>query len=175
MRGRYNHRMATHEDQTPQVSSAALRSAVEEALPLLLRADESRTIEPSRPGGWCAREVLGHLIDSACNNHRRFIAGQSPDTVQFDAYEQDAWVSRQQYRDVPWSELVALWCAYNRHLAHVMNVTSPETARAGATAPDGSGTLTIAFLMTDYVRHLRHHLGQIRALLTTRDSTPTPQ
>jgi hypothetical protein len=109
--------------------------------------------------------VLGHLIDSACNNHRRFVVGQSPETARFDGYNQDDWVSRQHYDQVPWRDLVTLWSAYNRHLAHVIGCTPDEAAARTALAPDGSTNVSIAFLMEDYVRHLKHHLDQIRMLL----------
>lgn len=116
---------------------------------------------PLRPGGWCARETLGHLIDSACNNQRRFIVGQSAGVAQFDGYEQDAWVDRQDYRDESWLALVALWTAYNRHIAHVMRHTADAAAACTARAPDGSAPVTIRFLMDDYVVHLQHHVQQI--------------
>lgn len=160
---------AMEHDDTPQASATMLRSAIDEALQLFLRVDEARTIERPQPDAWCAREVLGHLIDSACNNHRRFIVGQSPVTVQFDGYAQNEWVSLQRYREIPWDDLVALWSAYNRHLAHVMSCTTGEAAARSALSPDGSGQVTLAFLMDDYVKHLRHHLDQIRSLLALTD------
>ena len=150
---------------TAAQTAAELHSAIGDALQLFQQVDETRTTRRPRPDGWCAREVLGHLIDSACNNHRRFVIGQSQDTVRFDGYNQDDWVARQHYDRVPWRDLVALWSAYNRHLAHVISCTSDEAASRSALAPDGSGPVTIAFLMEDYVRHLRHHLAQIRTLL----------
>jgi hypothetical protein len=155
------------DDPTPQVAAVELRSAIDEVLPLFQGADERRTTIPRRPGGWCAREILGHLVDSACNNHRRFVIGQSASTTRFEGYEQDVWVAAQKYRDVPWRDLLALWTAYNRHLAHVMHVTPPEAASRGAISPDSTGPVTVGFLMHDYVRHLRHHVAQIRALLET--------
>jgi hypothetical protein len=146
-------------------SAARLREAISQALALFESADDARTTVPSRPGGWCPREILGHLIDSACNNHRRFVIGLLPQTTRFDGYEQDAWVSHQHYAREPWPDLVALWAAYNRHLAHVMASTPDAAAARTLTAPSGSGEVTVAFLMEDYVVHLRHHLVQLRALL----------
>jgi RimJ/RimL family protein N-acetyltransferase len=72
-------------------------------------------------------------------------------------------VARQRYREVPWDTLVRLWTAYNRHLAHVMRSTTVEAAAGSALAPDGSAPITVGYLMADYLRHLNHHLGQIRA------------
>ena len=156
---------AMQDIETPQEAAAELHSAIDEALQLFLRVDDASTAVRPQPGKWCAREVLGHLIDSACNNHRRFIVGQSRDTTSFEGYKQDEWVSRQRYHEVPWHELVALWSAYNRHLAHVMSSTPAEAAAGSAMSPDESGQVTVAFLMTDYVAHLRHHVAQIRALV----------
>jgi hypothetical protein len=86
-------------------------------------------------------------------------------TTQFDGYDQNEWVARQHYDQVPWGDLVTLWTAYNRHLAHVIASTPDAAAARAALSPDGSGQVTIAFLMEDYVRHLRHHLVQLRNLL----------
>ena len=150
---------------TPRESAARLRAAIDEGLGVCGGASEAATAQRPAPGKWCAREVLGHLIDSACNNHRRFVLAHSPSTARWDGYEQDLWVNSQRYADEPWAELVALWQSYNRHLARVMEVTPDAVADREATAPDGHGQLSLAFLMEDYVRHLDHHLGQIRGLI----------
>jgi hypothetical protein len=150
---------------TSAVIAADLRAAIGEGLQWFEQTDEARTTHRLAPDAWCAREVLGHLIDSACNNHRRFVVGQSPSTSQFDGYNQNEWVARQHYDAVPWRDLVALWTAYNRHLAHVIANTPDEAAARTALSPDGSSHVSVAFLMEDYVTHLRHHLVQIQKLL----------
>lgn len=142
----------------------ALDAAVADAVSVCARVDEGRSVVPRRPGGWCAREIVGHLIDSACNNHRRFVIGQTPGLAKFDGYEQNVWVSRQHYADAAWRDIVSLWTAYNRHLAHVMRHTPAADAAHGAPAPDGSSVVTVGFLMDDYVRHLRHHVDQVRSI-----------
>jgi hypothetical protein len=149
----------------PAQSADRLQASIDEALPLLEAADEARTAVRPAPDKWCAREVLGHLIDSACNNHRRFVLGHGRQATRWDGYEQEHWVRSQRYADERWRDLVALWTAYNRHLAHVMRSTGPEAAAYEAFSPDGARQLTVAFLMEDYVTHLNHHLGQLRALL----------
>jgi hypothetical protein len=150
---------------TPAQISAQLHSAVDEALRFFAGVDETRTTKRAQPGKWCAREVLGHLIDSACNNHRRFVLGQSPDIKRFDGYQQEEWVSRQQYERVPWRDLVALWTSYNRHLAHVI-ASAPEATLAHTAESYSGEPVTLGFMMEDYVVHLRHHLDQLRSLLT---------
>jgi hypothetical protein len=150
---------------TPAAIAADLHAAVDAGLQLFQRIDETRTARPPAPGKWCAREVLGHLVDSACNNHRRFVLGQDPGIAAFDGYDGDVWVARQRYTDVPFRDIVALWCAYNRHLAHVIVSAAPGVLAHTARSPEGQGDVTLGFLMEDYVVHLRHHLEQLRALL----------
>jgi hypothetical protein len=149
---------------TPAQISAQLHSAVDQALRTFAGIDETRTTKRPAPGKWCAREVLGHLIDSACNNHRRFVLGQAADIRSFDGYRQEEWVARQHYDQVPWRDLVALWTAYNLHLAHVMSCV-PETALAHTAESPSGEPVTLGFIMEDYVTHLRHHLDQLPALL----------
>ena len=71
---------------------------------------------------WAPIEVLGHLIDSAANNHQRFVRAQFTDDLVFPGYEQDQWVSSQKYRDESWPDLIQLWSSYNLHLVHVVSV-----------------------------------------------------
>lgn len=150
---------------TPATIAAGLHASIDEALKLFAGADERRTAVRPSPDAWSAREVLGHLIDSACNNHRRFIVAQSGDSGRFDGYDQNAWVSRQRYQEVAWRDLIALWTAYNRHLAHVIGCTPAAALGHAALSPDGSHTQTLGFVMEDYVRHLRHHVNQLKPLL----------
>ncbi len=151
---------------TPPAIAAALDAAMDDALTLFARVDERRTAMRMAPDAWSAREVLGHLIDSACNNHRRFVVAQACDLVRFDGYDQNAWVSRQRYHEVPWRDLVALWIAYNRLLAHVIAVTPAAALACSAASPDGATQITLGFVMEDYVQHLRHHVQELKPLLT---------
>ena len=147
-----------------------LRRALEEATPRLLALGEaSRT--PRAPGRWSPREIIGHLVDSASNNHQRFIRGQFQDDLVFAGYQQDDWVRAGDYRNAPWDELVSLWRTFNLQIARVMEHT-PEPIRLRAVGRhnfDRIGFRTLApgepatldFLMEDYVRHLEHHLRQV--------------
>jgi len=146
----------------PAAIAADLHAALAEGLSLFAGIDDALSRERATPDGWCAREVVGHLIDSACNNHRRWIIGQTPGLAKFDGYEQNLWVSRQHYAEEPWADVVALWAAYNRHLRHVIACTPVENTLLSAMSSDGDGPVTIGFLMQDYVGHIRHHLEQVR-------------
>jgi hypothetical protein len=120
-----------------------------------LRDDE--TAAPLTPRGWSRKQVLGHLIDSASNNHQRFVRLTLYETVELPGYEQDKWVDAQSYNSRPWSELLWLWTAYNEHLAHLME-TVPDGALTHTCRVGGADPVTLEFLMRDYVRHLEHHI-----------------
>jgi hypothetical protein len=126
-------------------------------------------------GGWSAAQILGHLIDSAANNHQRFVRAQFTDHLDFPGYEQEQWVLAQHYDGEPWPRLLELWLAYNRHLAHVVAGIAPEAlsrprARhsleriAWRTVPASQPT-TLDYLIRDYLGHLQDHLRQLYAAL----------
>src|SRR3954470_3861153 len=71
-------------------------------------------------GRWAPKEILGHLIDSAGNNHQRFVRGQLFPAVDSPGYAQESWVTTQSYLTEPWPDLINLWLLFNRHLLHVM-------------------------------------------------------
>ena len=133
------------------------------------------TPEQSRRGSsednWAPIEILGHLIDSAANNHQRFVRAQFTDDLVFPGYVQDQWVNGQKYRDASWPDLIQLWSSYNLHLVHVASViptdalTKPRAAHSldqiAFNPVERIQPATLEYLIRDYVDHLRHHLNQI--------------
>ena len=146
----------------PTVESAAaeLREILGAAHEKLSRISESTAAEPISAGHWSRKQVLGHLLDSASNNHHRFVRAQIEGGLEMPGYQQEAWVATSMYQERPWSELIAFWIAYNRHLAHLMEHT-PESRRANPVRIGSHEPETLEFVMVDYVRHLKHHLEQI--------------
>ena len=152
-----------------------LVAAVEEASRMLRELPAEDAARHPAPGRWSPKEIVGHLIDSAANNHHRFLRARWQEDLVFPGYEQDAWVAAQRYQDAPWEELVALWRAYNLHLARVMRLV-PESVRtrehrrhnldriAWRPVP-ADRPATLDYFMGDYVGHLRHHIAQIEAVV----------
>jgi len=126
---------------------------------------------PRKPGAWSPKQIVGHLIDSASNNHQRFVRAQFTDDLVFPGYEQEAWVSAQRYQEAAWLDLVGLWHLFNLHLARVIEAI-PRSVReksrprhnlhelAWRPVPQNEVT-TLEYFMRDYVAHLKHHLAQV--------------
>src|SRR6478609_7364599 len=68
------------------------------------------------PEKWSKKEILGHLIDSATNNHQRFIRIQFEDNPVI-GYDQNKWVEYSRYQQMSTTELIRFWQTYNQHLA----------------------------------------------------------
>ena len=137
-----------------------LRIAVS-TLPGILAGDsEAESEQRPSPERWTKKEVVGHLIDSASNNHQRFVRGQITAGQNFPRYEQEQWVRIQAYQSARWCDLVDLWRAYNTHLLHVADRMSDESRRATCRV-GGGAEITLAGLFVDYVDHLEHHLRKM--------------
>ena len=144
---------------------------LEEASARLLSMTEEESAARPAEGKWSAKEVIGHLIDSATNNHQRFVRAQLKEDLVFDGYAQEDWVRAQAYQGEPWPLLVNLWRFYNLHLAHVCR-HAPESERLrprrehnlhviGFAPVSADEPATLEHLMRDYVEHLKSHLRQI--------------
>lgn len=152
-----------------------LRAAADRVAAELLAVDDEAASTRPAPGRWSPKEIIGHLIDSAANNHQRFVRGRWQDDLVFEGYAQDDWVEAQRYAEAPWAELVTLWRDYNRQLVRVMAAV-PDAVRLREHARHSLDRVawrplpsdrpaTLDYLMRDYVGHLRHHLDQLRAQL----------
>ena len=155
--------------------AARMRAAIDHGAALFDGASEEKTGRRPVPGSWCAREVIGHLIDSACNNQRRFVVNQRTERLAVDPYDQEAWVSASNHAGTLAAELVPTWRAYNRQIARIIEQMPDEMLNRprGAIADHRFGYLdyrpsdsaTLRDLIEDYVGHIHHHLTQIRRLL----------
>ena len=137
-----------------------LLSIVEVTSESLRRIDDSKASLRSAPGNWSKKELLGHLIDSAANNHQRFVRAQHVQELIFPAYEQEHWVSSQGYSERPWPELIDLWRLYNRHLAHVISLI-PQEKLAVICVIGTNEPVRLGYLLEDYLVHMRHHLQEL--------------
>jgi DinB family protein len=144
---------------------------VDRVTPRLLDISDEGSARRPAPGKWSPREIVGHLVDSASNNHQRFVRAQWQDDLVVQGYAQDGWVAAQRYQDAPWTEIVMLWAHFNRHLARVMEAVPDEirlrprhrhNLHQMAWQPVlETEPATLDYFMRDYVGHLKHHVRQI--------------
>src|ERR1700682_430287 len=99
------------------------KQTIDSAAARLGQISETQSEVPRSEDGWSSKQISGHLIDSATNNHARFVLAQLKNDLRFPGYEQNGWVQVQQYQKAPWTQLVELWRAYNLHLLPVMSCT----------------------------------------------------
>ncbi|MEM7475246.1 MAG: DinB family protein [Planctomycetota bacterium] len=137
-----------------------LRGIVQSALPLLNQLENSAISERPHPQKWAKKEILGHLIDSACNNQQKFVRMMQKPELDFPGYGQDEWVDLQNWTQANWEQMLELWQSYNMHLAHLIE-TIPEQYHHHTITIEGAGPFSLKFVMEDYVEHLKHHLNQI--------------
>jgi hypothetical protein len=145
-----------------------LHTTVNRVAAMLREMREDDAERRPAPEKWSPKEIIGHLIDSACNNHARFVRAQLEEDMIFPSYAQDAWVECQDYQRESWENLVTLWHAYNLHIVHLMRSTPEEELfrarhrhnldEIGWRAVPREEPATLDRFMHDYVEHLKHHL-----------------
>lgn len=154
-----------------QDALADFRETIATATEQLHALDEQAAGQPRADGKWSAKQIIGHLIDSAANNHQRFVLAQLRDDLKFPGYQQAEWVSTQHYDAAEWPVLVQLWQSYNLHLLHIMAHTPVAKLQTPCTqhtldriawqTVSQSEPVTLEYLMRDYIGHMKHHLQQI--------------
>jgi hypothetical protein len=164
---------------TAQVSSndqflGDFRSTVLTATERLRAISPEKSAQKSSTDQWSIKEVLGHLIDSAANNHQRFVRAQFTDDLVFPGYEQEKWVNAQRYNQESWGDMIQLWSSYNLHLLHVISAIPEATLMRArirhnldeiALHPvDKQDPATLDYFVRDYLVHMKHHLDQIYAM-----------
>ena len=135
-----------------------LNNILDKAPNLLMEiSEENMSMKPS-PKKWSKKEVIGHLIDSATNNHHRLVRGQfelKPEIV----YDQDKWNEFNFYQEIDSAQLINFWTIYNRQLIELIK----QIPKGNLTNEINVGYKNVTFelLIVEYVEHLEHHLKQL--------------
>jgi hypothetical protein len=146
-----------------------LWKAIDKAEQDLLRVGDAES-QSQADGTWTRREELGHLIDSAINNHVRFVKASLEGSFTGPTYDQDGWVALHAWNDVPWTELVSLWLHHNRALERVVQ-RLPESALTASCLIGDNEPVALDFLVRDYVVHMQHHVEHILEGLAPLEKT----
>ena len=112
-------------------------------------------------GKWSKQEILGHLVDSAINNLKRFTDAQYlPQPYTVVRYQQDDLVRINNYQELSLNDILSLWVSLNKQIVTIIaSIPADKTQYTVLTYSDGSKTLE--WLMTDYVDHMEHHLKRV--------------
>ena len=125
----------------------------------LLAINDNDFSHKPAPEKWSKKEIIGHLIDSATNNHQRFVRAQF-ERKPFIVYDQNKWNAASYYQQMDGKQLVQFWAAYNRQLLALIQLIPAEKLLLTVNTGDDNDS-TLSFLFNDYVVHLEHHLQAI--------------
>jgi hypothetical protein len=146
----------------PQDLARFLEEAVSIAAPQLRSLSDSAAAEKASPDKWSRKEELGHLIDSATNNHVRFVRASLEAEYRGPSYDGNGWVRLHAYPEMPWAELVDFWEQYNLFLVKLV-MRIPDSALSNTCFVGAHPPMSLGALIGDYVRHMQHHLEHILA------------
>jgi len=151
--------------------SKKLNNILEENEPLLRSLSPEEISYKPLADKWSKQEILGHLIDSALNNYQRFIRAEEKGNLIFEGYNQDGWVAKNNYQNRDVTELISLFISINKHIAGLIaqlnendlkKMTSDHNFDKICMRPLEKGMpSSLAYLIEDYIFHLKHHLKQI--------------
>jgi hypothetical protein len=120
-------------------------------------SEENMSTKPS-PTKWSKKEIIGHLIDSATNNHQRFVRGQFENIPEI-SYDQNNWNEYSFYNQIESKQIISFWTIYNKQIIEIIKRIPKGNLEKQIKI--GNNILTLEFLIIDYVEHLEHHLKQI--------------
>jgi len=120
-------------------------------------SEENMSTKPS-PTKWSKKEIIGHLIDSATNNHQRFVRGQFENIPEI-SYDQNNWNEFSFYNQIDSIQIISFWTIYNKQIIEIIKRIRKENLEKQIKI--GNNKLTLELLIIDYVEHLEHHLKQI--------------
>ncbi|MFI5115328.1 MAG: DinB family protein [Terriglobales bacterium] len=140
------------------MQSLLLLRALIDRLPARLTTLSADQVQHKRSSSeWSIKEELGHLLDSAANNHQRLVRAQLENNPAMPTYDGDQWVALHRYQDRDWSSLIAIWVGLNRQLLAAAEAV-PNSAWSRTCTIADSAPLTLQFVFDDYLDHMLHHL-----------------
>ena len=135
-----------------------LQSIIEKYTSLLQQIPAEVLHYKPSPEKWSKKEQIGHLIDSAQNNIRRFIEAQYQPEPPVIVYNQDEWVKLSDYQHYDSTDIIRLWILLNFHIISILQRMPEEKYKNICIRREPH---TILWLVEDYNKHLLYHLHRI--------------
>lgn len=126
-----------------------------------LKSISPETAAARQDGEWSVKMELGHLVDSAANNHQRVVRAQLEDNPSMPGYDGEKWVELHGYQEREWNDVIALWEGLNRHLLAAAKAV-PEDGWSRTSTVAGSEPMTLECLLEDYIHHMRDHFRHMK-------------
>lgn len=143
------------------MSSNQLKDIIGECLTAFKNISQEDWKSKTSPTKWSKQEILGHLIDSALNNHRRFVVSQYEQNNKI-VYDQENWVSINDYQNAEINHLITLWAILNIQITRIIeNLGDSKLENTCDTGKEEVNLNSLSFLIKDYIDHLNHHLKDI--------------
>jgi len=141
--------------------AALLRTTIDRELPhLRALADDAASVQPNGPDSWSPKQELGHLIDSAANNHHRIVRASFEPKFYGQPYAQNDWVNVHGYRKMSWGTIIGFWFEYNTFLAALI-ARIPDNRLLTQCFIGDAAPVSLAFVIDDYVVHMQHHIDHL--------------
>lgn len=150
----------TQEEAAAPVELSTLRFLLSVAPERLLKINADTASAKPALDRWSVKEELGHLVDSASNNHERIVRAKLQEQRGWLSYNGERWVRLHAYQQREWAEIVDLWRALNNQLLKAAEALSAADWSI-AFPLDGSEPITLSRLFKEYVEHIQHHLRHI--------------
>lgn len=150
---------------------STLNAIIQRSTPALQKISLAEVYNKPNPDKWSKKEILGHLIDSAINNHRRFKQFLHQEHLVFDGYNQDNEVFINEYQNRNYADIIKLWSGMNEQIMQIIKAIPEDKLTRkyeqhnyhiiGFNRIPAEQPSTIEYLIQDYIAHLEHHLQQI--------------
>ena len=153
------------------LAPSTLHGILRAAAQMLVKFDDEFLSTQPAPGKWSPIQILGHLTDSAYNNHRRFLVAADQDHLRFEGYDQEAWVVRNGYQQRETAEVIETFRQAQIHLTEMLyqipeallnrQTREHDFDKMAMRRVEAGAESCLGFLIEDYLFHLVHHLKQI--------------
>lgn len=140
-----------------------------------LNLDETLTEIRVSDDKWTLKEIVGHLIDSASNNHQRFVRLKLSCEIEFPDYNNIEWLQSQNHNNMRFSELLLLFFYYNKLIVNViLNIDDKSlNNRWNVSWDENSSFITLETLANHYVEHMKIHMAHFKERLNEIEKLKT--